>query len=68
MFESAIEALKDAGAKIVEFELLPFFVETQVDGVGAFDLNINYEMPRELARWVLIGVGGCWWVSLHTLG
>ncbi|GAB4821099.1 hypothetical protein N2152v2_008145 [Parachlorella kessleri] len=52
VYEAALSALEAAGATLVEFELTPFFEQTLVDGVGGFDLNINYEMPRELARWL----------------
>ena len=50
VYEAALSALEAAGATLVEFELTPFFEQTLADGVGGFDLNINYEMPRELAR------------------
>ena len=60
-FNAALKALKDAGAVLVDIdvgELLTIYKE-EADAWPFY----TYEMPRELARWVLLKVRMCFVVQ-----
>ena len=48
-FEAAVEALKDAGVKIVEIDMS--LLESLADELTPGMMFFTYEMPREISRY-----------------